>query len=181
VAAALLIATESLGVYLLKQMDPGNVFGVIFLLGALAVATVWGFRLGVVTSLASAVVYVYFHRMVTGRSFIPAEAQDAVAVLVFLFVALSAAALAALGRSRAVEADLRRREAETSRDELGVLASSRRRCAGWRHWSRVGSPRLRCSRRRRRSWPDSWVCTPRLWSAIRPTAHPSSPAATRPV
>jgi hypothetical protein len=69
VAAALLIATESLGVYLLKQMDPGNVFGVIFLLGALAVATVWGFRLGVVTSLASAVVYVYFHRMVTGRSF----------------------------------------------------------------------------------------------------------------
>jgi signal transduction histidine kinase len=122
VAAALLIATESLGVYLLKQMDPGNVFGVIFLLGALAVATVWGFRLGVVTSLASAVVYVYFHRMVTGRSFIPAEAQDAVAVLVFLFVALSAAALAALGRSRAVEADLRRREAETSRDELGVLA-----------------------------------------------------------
>jgi signal transduction histidine kinase len=58
----------------------------------------------------------------TGRSFLPAAAQDAVAVLVFLFVALSATALAALGRSRAVEADLRRREAETSRDELGVLA-----------------------------------------------------------
>jgi signal transduction histidine kinase len=122
VAAALLIATESLGVYLLKQMDPGNVFGVIFLLGALAVATVWGFRLGAMTSLASAVVYVYFHRPVTGRSFIPAEAQDAVAVLIFLFVALSATALAAMARTRAVEAEQRRREAETSRDELRVLA-----------------------------------------------------------
>jgi signal transduction histidine kinase len=121
-AAAALIATESLAVYLLKQMEPGNVFGVIFLLGALAVSTVWGFRLGVVTSLASAVVYVYFHRLVTGRSFIPADAQDAVAVLIFLFVALSATALAALARSHALDAGQRRREAEASRDELGVLA-----------------------------------------------------------
>jgi signal transduction histidine kinase len=122
VAAASLIATESLGVYLLEQMDAGNVFGVIFLLGALAVSIVWGFRLGVATSLASAVAYVYFHRLVTGGSFLPAQARDAVAVLIFLFVALLATALAGLARSHAVEADQRRREAEASRDQLGVLA-----------------------------------------------------------
>jgi signal transduction histidine kinase len=122
VAAASLIATESLGVYLLTQIEPGNVFGVVFLLGALAVSTVWGLRLGVLTSLASAVVYVYFHRLLTGRNFLPDEAQDAVGAIVFLFVALSATAVAALARSRAVKANRHRREAETSRDELSVLA-----------------------------------------------------------
>ena len=122
VVAATLIAADSLLVYLLKQIAPGNVFGVVFLLGVLVVASIWGFRLGAMTSLASAVVYVYFHHLVTRGSFLPAEAQDALAVLVFLVVALSATALAALARSRAVEAEQRRREAEKSRDALGVLA-----------------------------------------------------------
>src|SRR6185295_17227217 len=45
--AALLIAVESALVYLLKRVAPGNIFGVVFLLGVLVVATVWGFRLGV--------------------------------------------------------------------------------------------------------------------------------------
>jgi hypothetical protein len=53
-AAGLLAATESFGVYLLKQMEPGNVLGVIFVLGALAVSTVWGLRLGLVTGIGGA-------------------------------------------------------------------------------------------------------------------------------
>jgi signal transduction histidine kinase len=56
-----------------------------------------------------------------GRSFIPTDAPD-VAVVVFVVVALLAIGLASLARSRAVETDQRRREAEASRDELGVLA-----------------------------------------------------------
>jgi signal transduction histidine kinase len=122
VVAATLIAAESLVVYLLKQMAPGNIFGVVFLLGVLVGASIWGFRLGGMTSLASAVVYVYFHHLVTRGSFLPAEARDAVAVLVFLVVALFANTLAGLARSRAVEANQRRREAEASRDQLSVLA-----------------------------------------------------------
>jgi len=122
VVAALLIAAESLVVYLLKQVAPGNLFGVVFLLGVLVVSTGWGFGLGVMTSLASAVVYVYFHHLQTGGSFFPTGAQSWVAVSVFLVVALSANTLAGVARLRAAEADQRRREVETSHDELSVLA-----------------------------------------------------------
>ena len=122
VVAALLIAAESLVVYLLKQVAPGNLFGVVFLLGVLVVSTGWGFGLGVMTSLASAVVYVYFHHLQTGGSFVPTGAQNWVAVTVFLVVALSANTLAGVARLRAAEADQRRREVETSHDELSVLA-----------------------------------------------------------
>jgi len=122
VVAALLIAAESLVVYLLEQVVPGNLFGVVFLLGVLVVSTGWGFGLGVMTSLASAVVYVYFHHLQTGGSFVPTGAQNWVAVTVFLVVALSANILAGIARMRAAEADQRRREVEASRDELSVLA-----------------------------------------------------------
>src|SRR5258707_838075 len=122
VVAALLIAAESFLVYLLKLAAPGNIFGVILLLGVLVVATLWGFRLGAVTSLASAVVYVCFHQLQTGRSILATWAQNWMAVTVFLVVALSAATIAGLARSRAAEADLRRRQVEASHGELSVLA-----------------------------------------------------------
>ena len=122
VVAALLIAAESFLVYLLKGVAPGNIFGVILLLGVLVVATLWGFRLGAVTSLASAVVYVSFHHLQTGRSIVATWAQNWMAVTVFLVVALSVATIAGLARSRAAEADLRRRQVEASHNELSVLA-----------------------------------------------------------
>ena len=122
VVAPLLIAAETVLVYLLMRVTGGNVFGVVFLLGVLVVSTVWGLRLGALTTIASAAVYVFFHRMQTGGSILAAAASDSVAVGVFLVVALSAATLAGLARLRAREADRRRREVEASHDELGVLA-----------------------------------------------------------
>ena len=120
--AAVLIAAESLLVHLLTQVVPGNLFGVVFLLGVLVVSLGWGFRLGMMTALASALVYAYFHYLQTGGSFIPTELRHWVAVTVFLVIALSATALAGVARLRAVEADQRRREVEASHDELSVLA-----------------------------------------------------------
>ena len=64
--AAVLLAAESLVVYLLKQVVPGNLFGVVFVLGVLVVSLGWGFRLGTITALASALVYGYFHYLQTG-------------------------------------------------------------------------------------------------------------------
>jgi signal transduction histidine kinase len=121
VGAASLIVAESLLVDLLKRVAPGNVFGVVFLLGILVVSTVWGFGLAVMTSLASALAYAYFH-LETGGSFVPTEAQNWVAITIFLVVALSANTVAGQVRSRAAEAEQRRREVEASRDELSVLA-----------------------------------------------------------
>jgi signal transduction histidine kinase len=122
VVAVLLIAAETLVVYLLKLLAPGNVFGAVYLLGVLVVSTIWGFGLGVMTTLASAVVYVYFHHLQTGGSIVATGAENWVAVTVFLLVGLSGNALAGVARLRAVEASRRRREAEASHDELGVLA-----------------------------------------------------------
>ena len=121
VVAPVLLAAETGLVYLLMRVAGGNIFGVVFLLGILVVSTVWGVRLGALTTLASAAVYVFFHHLQTGGSIL-ATADDWVAVGVFLIVALSAATLAGLARLRAREADRRRREVEVSHDELGVLA-----------------------------------------------------------
>src|SRR6476660_9457557 len=117
VVAPLLLAAETGLVYLLMRVTGGNVFGVVFLLGILAVSTVWGLRLSALTTLASAAVYVLFHRMQTGGSILAATVSDSVAVGVFLLVALSAATLAGLARLRAREADRRRREVQLSHDE----------------------------------------------------------------
>jgi signal transduction histidine kinase len=119
--APLLLAAETGLVYLLMRATDGNIFGVIFLLGILVVSTVWGLRLGALTTLATAAVYVFFHHLQTGGGIL-ASANDWVAIGVFLVVALSAATLAGLARLRAREADRRRREVEVSHDELGVLA-----------------------------------------------------------
>jgi GAF domain-containing protein len=117
VVAGLLIAAESFLVYLLKEAVPGNIFGVVFLLGVLVVAMLWGFGLGALTSLASAVVYVVFHYRQTGGSIVATW----VTATVFLVVALLAATIAWVARSRAVEADLRRRQVEAGHGQLSEL------------------------------------------------------------
>jgi signal transduction histidine kinase len=122
VVGTLLIAAESALVYLLKQVAPGNIFGVVFLLGVLVVATLWGFRLGVMMALASAVVYVHFHHLQTGGSIVAIWAREWVAITVFLVVALAGAALAGLARSRAAEAVQRRRQVEAGHGALSALA-----------------------------------------------------------
>ena len=121
VVAASLIVVQTLLVYALKRFAPESACGLIYLLGVLVISIGWGFGLAAVMSLASAVAFIYFH-MGGGGKFIPAEAQDWAAIVIFLVVALLANGVAYLARSRAVEADQRRREAEASRDELGVLA-----------------------------------------------------------
>jgi signal transduction histidine kinase len=120
--ATSLIAVETLLVYLLKQVAPETAFGAVFLLGVLVVSARWGFGLSVMTTLASAAAYVYFH-LETDGGVLPTKVQDWVAIIVFLPIALLANVLAGQARLRAVEADQRRREAEASRDELRMLAA----------------------------------------------------------
>ena len=122
VVAALLIAAESAVVYLLEQVSPGSIFGVVFLIGVLVVATLWGFGVGMAMAVASAVVYVHFHHLQTGRTVTAIWEQEWVAITVFLVVALGAAGLAGLARSRAAEAVQRRREVEASHGKLSALA-----------------------------------------------------------
>jgi hypothetical protein len=55
VLGASLIVVESLVVYLVNQVAPGNAFRVIYLLGVVLVSTLWGFGLALATSVASAI------------------------------------------------------------------------------------------------------------------------------
>jgi signal transduction histidine kinase len=118
--AACFIAAESVLVLQLKHMASADAFGVVFLLGVLVVSTGWGFGVAAIASVASAFAFDYFRMWPAG--FDPSAVENWVAIAVFLFVALVANTVAHLARARAAEADQRRREAEASRDELGVLA-----------------------------------------------------------
>ena len=121
--AAAFITAETLLVKQLHRIAPENAFGALFLLGVLVVSAGWGFRLAVATSLASAVVYVYFH-METIGTIIPSHPQDLVSILIFLPVALLANVLAGQARLRAAESDQRRREADLAADLARLMLSA---------------------------------------------------------
>jgi PAS domain S-box-containing protein len=118
-----LIAAETVVVYLLTVIAPVNACGMVYMLGVLLVSIVWGFGLAVMTSLASALAFVYFH-MGSGGRLIPTEAPDVVALAVFLIVALLGNTLAGLARTRAAEADQRRREADFSAELARLMLRS---------------------------------------------------------
>jgi signal transduction histidine kinase len=113
VVAAAFIVVESVVVLLLKQVAPGDAFGVVYLIGVLVVSTVWGFGLAVATSVASAVAFDYFRN--GPADFTLTRLENWSVISTFVVVALVANTLAHLARTRAVEA-------EHSRDELRVLA-----------------------------------------------------------
>jgi signal transduction histidine kinase len=120
VVAASLIVAESVLVYLLKQVAPGNAFGVVYLLGVLVVSTVWGFGLAAMTSVVSAFAFDYFRNW--RPDFMPTEAQNIAVIGAFLVVAVVANTVAYLARTRAVEADQLRREADLAAERGRVLA-----------------------------------------------------------
>lgn len=108
------IAAETLIVLYLARVAPENAFGAIFLLGVLVVSAGWNFGLAIATSIASALVYLYFH-------------LDGVAAALFVFLplALLANLLAGQARLRAAESEQRRREA----DALAAQQAALRRVA----------------------------------------------------
>jgi signal transduction histidine kinase len=126
--AASLITAETLLVCLFKEVAPHEVFGVVYLIGVLVVSTGWGFGLAATTSVASALAFNYF-RGQPDQTIIPTEADDAVAIIIFLVVALLANTLAYLVRSRAAEADQRRQESERAAERARVAAGQARMLA----------------------------------------------------
>jgi signal transduction histidine kinase len=113
VVAASFIAMESVVVLLLKQVAPGNAFGVVFLVGVLVVSTVWGFGLAATTSVASALAFDFFRN--GPADFTLTKLENWSVIGIFLTVALVANTLAHLARTRT-------HDAEHSRDELRNLA-----------------------------------------------------------
>ena len=119
VASAALTLT-TLVLYPLEEIAPPVSLGVLYLLAVLLVSTVWGLWLGLATSVAAALAFNFFHIPPTGR-FTIAEAENWVALLVFLVAAVVASTLSELARTRAQEAEQRRREADLAAELARVL------------------------------------------------------------
>jgi two-component system sensor histidine kinase KdpD len=119
-AALAAIAAETLAIYPLAHVAPVVSLGVVYLVGVVFVSTYWGIRLGFATALASALAYNYFHLPPVGRLTL-ADGRNWVALASFLAVAAATGLVADLARTRAQEADRRRREADLATEMAHTL------------------------------------------------------------
>src|SRR5262245_27947773 len=125
-AAVVVVALATALVYPLADVAPVVSLGVVYLPGVLAVSTLWGWRLGLATTVLSVLAFNFFHIPPTGRLEIAAD-RDGVALVVFAIVAVAASALAELARARAAEAERRREEADRLLAELRAAEAERDR------------------------------------------------------
>ena len=120
---ALMVAGATLLIYPLKEKAPPTALGVVYLLGVLIVASLWGLWQGALTAAAGALAFNFFHIPPTGR-FHVADADNWVALAVFFVAAIAASELAERARRRADEAEQRRREADLAADMARRLLRS---------------------------------------------------------
>jgi two-component system sensor histidine kinase KdpD len=110
-------------VYGLREIMPVVSTGVAYMLAVLLVSSYWGVWLGLLTSVASALVFNFFHIPPTDR-FTIADAENWVALGVFFAAAVVTSTLADAARARAAEAEQRRREADLAADMARLLLGS---------------------------------------------------------
>jgi two-component system sensor histidine kinase KdpD len=108
-AAAVAIATTA--IYPLKTIAPVVSLSVVYLPAILLVSVYWGLVLGLLTSLASAAAFNYFHLPPTGE-FTISDSRNWAALAAFVLVAAVVSTVAEMARSRALEAERRRGEAD---------------------------------------------------------------------
>jgi two-component system sensor histidine kinase KdpD len=109
--AVLAVTLATVAIYALKSVAPVVSLSVVYLPAVLIIAAYWGLVLGLLTSLASAAAFNFFHLPPTGR-FTIADSRNWVALAAFVLVALVVSTMAELARGRAAEAERRRREAD---------------------------------------------------------------------
>ncbi len=120
------VAVGTLIVYPLKSIAPVGSLGVVYLPGVLLISIVWGLRLGLIASLASAIAFNFFQLPPLHR-FTIADEENWVALLTFVIVAAISSTVAGLAREQALEAERRREEADRALEELAALARERDR------------------------------------------------------
>jgi two-component system sensor histidine kinase KdpD len=118
--AVVAVALTTAAVFPLREVAAAISLGVVYLLAVLLVATVWGAGLGVLTAVGSALAFNWFHIHPTGRLTI-ADPENWVALVVFTVAAVAASTLADIARTRTLEAEQRRREADLAAEMARIL------------------------------------------------------------
>jgi K+-sensing histidine kinase KdpD len=126
VATLAAVALGTALVYPLKEVAPVVSLGVVYLPAILLISTVWGLRLGLLASVASAAAFNFFQIPPLHR-FTIAEEENWVALAAFVIAAVVSSSVAGLARARAVEAERRREEADRALAELEALTRERDR------------------------------------------------------
>lgn len=98
-------------IYPLKAIAPAVSLSVVYLPAVLLISAYWGLGLGLLTSVASATAFNFFHIPPVGR-FTIADGRNWVALAAFTIVAAVVSTMAELARGRALEAERGRREAD---------------------------------------------------------------------
>jgi K+-sensing histidine kinase KdpD len=126
VATLAAVALGTLLVYPLKSVAPVVSLGVVYLPAILLISIVWGLRLGLLASVASAVAFNFFQIPPLHR-FTIADEQNWVALVAFAIAAIVSSAVADLGRAAAIEAEHRREQADRALEELEARTRERDR------------------------------------------------------
>jgi two-component system sensor histidine kinase KdpD len=120
------VAVGTLIVYPLKSVAPVVSLGVVYLPAILLISIVWGLRLGLLASVASALAFNYFQIPPLHR-FAIADEENWIALAAFVIVAAVSSSVAGLARSQALEAERRREQADRALEELATLSEERDR------------------------------------------------------
>lgn len=121
--SVLSVAIVTALIYPVRSVAPAVSAGVIYLLAVLLVSTLWGLWLGIFTAFLSATAFNWFHIPPTGR-FTIGEAENWVALGVFVVTAIVVSSISDLSRSRAIQAERRRREADLASELAREFSAS---------------------------------------------------------
>ncbi|MFC4585225.1 ATP-binding protein [Sphaerisporangium corydalis] len=105
--------------YVIMHVAPAPSLGVIYLLGVLLIATVWGLPLALATGVASTFAFHYFFLRTMNDS------TELVVLPTFVIVALLASSMAGLARSATLEVFERRTEADLAAEQARLLLCAR--------------------------------------------------------
>jgi len=105
------VAAATVAIYPLTSVAPTVSLSVVYLPAVLVVSVYWGLFLGLLTSLLSALAFNFFHLPPVGQLSL-ADSRNWVALAAFVTVAAVVSAMAELARSRAIDAERGRREAD---------------------------------------------------------------------
>jgi two-component system, OmpR family, sensor histidine kinase KdpD len=111
IVAVLAVAAATAAIYPLKSVAPTVSLSVVYLPAVLLISAYWGLGLGLATSLASATALNFFHIPPVGR-FTIADSRNWVALAAFTTVAAVVSTMADIARTRTLEAERRRAEAD---------------------------------------------------------------------
>jgi two-component system sensor histidine kinase KdpD len=114
------VAVATALIYPLKHAAPVISLGVVYLVGVVVVSVFWGLTFGVATAILSVAAFSFFHLPPVGR-FTLADSRNWIALSAFVAVAVAMGLVAELARTRAREAEERRREADLASEMAHLL------------------------------------------------------------